>query len=330
MKIKLNGNNQSLRELMEREGFRFPCGGKGICGRCKVIAADFPPTERDKRFLSDAEISAGVRLACDKILNGETELEPLFAREENRAERLDYADSYAVFTDYATFVGLAADGEIKDSVLLPPTEISHSALRGAAQKEVVELIERHSVAKAGTMLIAADPLRFHALTGIGEAIPDGDTVDAALFNMPAEEVYIAPVKGELTGGNIPLEAYGMETGEMLVAGGLVMYMDENSLHTAYILRTREGIPAFKATVEYFLERFLPVKRSYVAPDALMEERGGFRPVASRAPRNAAAALGSNRIRAALRKLAYKSESENLVEDDMWQKHFSAFGTPADK
>ena len=115
MKIKLNGNNQSLRELMEREGFRFPCGGKGICGRCKVIAADLTPTERDKRFLSDAELAKGVRLACDKTLNGAIELEPLFSREENRAERLDYADSYAVFTDYATFIGLAADGEVKDS-----------------------------------------------------------------------------------------------------------------------------------------------------------------------------------------------------------------------
>ena len=293
MKIKLNGNNQSLRELMEREGFRFPCGGKGICGRCKVIAADLTPTERDKRFLSDAELAKGVRLACDKTLNGA----------ENRAERLDYADSYAVFTDYATFIGLAADGEVKDSAALPPTEISHSALRGVAQKETVELIERHSVAKAGTMLLAADALRFHALT--------------------ADDVYLPPIKGDLTGGNVPLEAFGMQTGEMSVAGGLVMYMDENSLHTAYILRTAESASAFKATVEYFLERFMPVKRNYVAPDNLMAERGGFHPVNSKIPENAAAALSSNRIRAQLRRLSEKIESEDLVHDDMWQKHFAA-------
>ena len=247
----------------------------------------------------------------------------MFSREENRAERLDYADSYAVFTDYATFIGLAADGEVKDSVALPPTEISHSALRGIAQKETVELIERHSVAKAGTMLIAADALRFHALTGIGEAIPEGDTVEASLFNMPADDVYLPPIKGDLTGGNVPLEAFGMQTGEMSVAGGLVMYMDENSLHTAYILRTAESASAFKATVEYFLERFMPVKRNYVAPDNLMAERGGFHPVNSKIPENAAAALSSNRIRAQLRRLSEKIESEDLVHDDMWQKHFAA-------
>lgn len=330
MKIKLNGNNQSLRELMEREGFRFPCGGKGLCGRCKIVAPGLAPTERDARFLSAAELSDGVRLACDKTVNGKLELEALFAREDNRAERLDYADAFAVFTDYATFAGLAQDGEIKDSAILPPVGISHSLLRGTAQKETVELIERHSVAKAGTMLLAAEPLRFHALTGIGEAIPAGDTVDAALFNMPAEEVYIPPIKGELTGGNVPLEALGAEPGEMLVAGGSVIYIGDGSVHTAYIPRTPESLPAFKATVEYFLERFMPVKRSYVAPDSVMEARGGFHPTASRIPENAAAALASNRVRAALKRLSDKVESEELAEDDMWQKHFSAFGTPADK
>ena len=173
------------------------------------------------------------------------------------------------------------------------------------------------------MLLAADALRFHALTGIGEAIPEGDTVEAALFNMPADDVYLPPIKGDLTGGNVPLEAFGMQTGEMSVAGGLVMYMDENSLHTAYILRTAESVSAFKATVEYFLERFMPVKRNYVAPDNLMAERGGFHPVNSKIPENAAAALSSNRIRAQLRRLSEKIESEDLVHDDMWQKHFAA-------
>lgn len=73
MMIKLNGNNSSLRDLMEREGFRFPCGGKGLCGRCKIVAPNFKPTDRDLRFLSTEEISAGVRLACDKFLDGEAE-----------------------------------------------------------------------------------------------------------------------------------------------------------------------------------------------------------------------------------------------------------------
>ena len=324
MKIKLNGQNASLRGLMEREGFRFPCGGKGLCGRCKVVAKELPPTERDHRFLTAEELQAGVRLACDKTIDGEIELEPLFGREENRAERMDYSDAYAVFTDYATFAGLVADGEVADSVLLPPTEISHFALRGAAQKEIVELIERHSVAKAGTMLIAAEPLRFHALTGIAEAIPEGDTVDAALFNMPADEVYLPPIKGELLGGNIPLEALGREQGEMLVAGGTVLYVGEASIHTAFIYRTKESLGVFKATVEYFLERFMPVKRSYIAPDPVMEERGGFHPVQSLIPVNAAQALGSNRVKAKLRKLSAKLETEDLVNSDCFHKYLSNF------
>ena len=195
MMIKLNGNNSSLRDLMEREGFRFPCGGKGLCGRCKIVAPNFKPTDRDLRFLSTEEISAGVRLACDKFLDGEAEIECLFAREDNKAERMEYADAYAVFTDYGTFIGLAADGEVKDSVFLEPTVAEHFTLAGKAQREVVELIERHSVAKAGVMLLAADAKRFHALTGINEPMPSGDNTDASLFNMPADEVYIPPIYG---------------------------------------------------------------------------------------------------------------------------------------
>ena len=55
----------------------------------------------------------------------------------------------------------------------------------------------------------------------------------------------------------------------------------------------------------------------------MAERGGFHPVNSKIPENAAAALSSNRIRAQLRRLSEKIESEDLVHDDMWQKHFAA-------
>ena len=43
-----------------------PCGGKGKCGKCKVIAKSglSPMTEREKSFLTDEEIAQGVRLAC--------------------------------------------------------------------------------------------------------------------------------------------------------------------------------------------------------------------------------------------------------------------------
>lgn len=319
MMIKLNGKNSSLRDLMEREGFRFPCGGKGLCGRCKIVAPNFKPTDRDLRFLSTEEISAGVRLACDKTLDGEAEIDCLFAREENKAERMEYADAYAVFTDYGTFIGLAADGEVKDSVFLEPTVAEHFTLAGKAQREVVELIERHSVAKAGVMLLAADAKRFHALTGINEPMPSGDNADASLFNMPADEVYIPPIYGGFAGGDLALELYGRERGEMVVAGGYFAYIGAASVHTAYISLAPESLNAYKATAEYFLRRFAPVKRTLIGENAVVSARGGFVPEASKIPVNAAAALDSNRVKAALRRLVAKTECESLADDDIWQE-----------
>lgn len=304
---------------MEREGFRFPCGGKGLCGRCKIVAPNFETTDRDSRFLSSEEIAAGIRLACDKILDGEAKIDCLFAREDNKAERMEYADAYAVFTDYGTFIGIAADGEVRDAADCEATAAEHFTLAGKAQREVVELIERHSVAKAGVMLLAADARRFHALTGLNEPLPSGDSTDAAIFNMPADEVYLPPVYGGFVGGDLALELYGRETGEMVVAGGYFAYIGESSVHTAYISLSPESLNAYKATVEYFLRRFLPVKRTVIGQNAVISARGGFVREQSRIPSNAAAALDSNRVKAALRRLVAKVESESLADDDMWQE-----------
>ncbi|MGQ9457116.1 MAG: ASKHA domain-containing protein, partial [Anaerolineae bacterium] len=41
------------------------CGGRGICGKCRVRVADAPPpTEADRRLFREEELAAGWRLAC--------------------------------------------------------------------------------------------------------------------------------------------------------------------------------------------------------------------------------------------------------------------------
>ena len=318
MKLKFSAKNTDLRVLMEREGFRFPCGGKGLCGRCKIVAPVFKPTERDLRFLSAEEISEGIRLACDKTVDGELEIECLFGREANKAERMDYADAYAVFADYGTFVGLAADGEVKDGIDSDATAAERFTLAGRAQREVVELIERHSVAKAGVMLLAADARRFHALTGLNEPLPSGDSTDAGLFGLPADEAYLPPIPGDFIGGDLPLELFGREEGELVVAGGYFAYIGNASVHVAYISPSPESLNAYKATAEYFLTRFMPSKRVCVGENAVISARGGFVKETSRIPSNAAAALNSNRVKAALVRLAARMETESLADDDLWQ------------
>ena len=53
-----------------------PCGGKGKCGKCKVLARGglSPMTEREKALLTPQEIEQGIRLACMAEIAGEGEI----------------------------------------------------------------------------------------------------------------------------------------------------------------------------------------------------------------------------------------------------------------
>ena len=50
-----------------------PCGGDGRCGRCRVIVAGdcAAPTVAETEHLSEADLEAGYRLACQATLNGD-------------------------------------------------------------------------------------------------------------------------------------------------------------------------------------------------------------------------------------------------------------------
>ena len=56
-----------------------PCGGKGRCGKCRVVASGglSPISEQEQRLLSMEEISAGLRLACQTQATGDSRLQIL-------------------------------------------------------------------------------------------------------------------------------------------------------------------------------------------------------------------------------------------------------------
>jgi len=66
-----------VRELLVREGLLvdFPCGGRGLCGQC-MIRID-PPTasgQGGKKPLGEAELAAGMRLACLAVIEQDCSL----------------------------------------------------------------------------------------------------------------------------------------------------------------------------------------------------------------------------------------------------------------
>lgn len=55
-----------------------PCGGKGLCGKCRIILIEgelSAPDERELQLLSAAEIASGLRLACRSRVKGSAEIE---------------------------------------------------------------------------------------------------------------------------------------------------------------------------------------------------------------------------------------------------------------
>lgn len=59
-------------------GIRSDCGGKGLCGKCRVIVQDksavSEPTEAEMKHLSSKELAAGYRLACSTLLKHSTKV----------------------------------------------------------------------------------------------------------------------------------------------------------------------------------------------------------------------------------------------------------------
>ena len=65
-----------LSQLLQKEHFPLatPCGGKGLCGKCRVRiqGAVSPPDTEEARFLGEELLAQGFRLACRCTLLGES------------------------------------------------------------------------------------------------------------------------------------------------------------------------------------------------------------------------------------------------------------------
>jgi uncharacterized 2Fe-2S/4Fe-4S cluster protein (DUF4445 family) len=65
-----------IREL-DIEGFSAPCGGKGTCGKCRIICKEGsfgPLSDQEQRHLDPIDIAGGTRLACFCTIPAESRL----------------------------------------------------------------------------------------------------------------------------------------------------------------------------------------------------------------------------------------------------------------
>ena len=68
IRIENIGEGTSVLQALQAQGeyIPAPCGGNGTCGKCRVRFVQNPPapSQADRKVLTEAEIAAGVRLAC--------------------------------------------------------------------------------------------------------------------------------------------------------------------------------------------------------------------------------------------------------------------------
>lgn len=68
IRIENQKEGTSILQALQAQGeyILAPCGGNGTCGKCRVRFVQDPPapSQAGRKVLTEAEIAAGVRLAC--------------------------------------------------------------------------------------------------------------------------------------------------------------------------------------------------------------------------------------------------------------------------
>ncbi len=320
MKIQINTQNEiSLRSHLESEGFSFPCGGKGVCGRCKIIAPSLTPSEKDKTFFTEAELKLGYRLACDKVVKGWLEIDCLLEKRQKEKIKYTDADAYVIFEDGRTVVGLCDGGEVLDEVILAPTPTSFRELRSVAQHETVELYEEHGLAKATTILIAGTPQKTTEATGIIEEYLTCNVLEARLFDMASEDVLLLPKPTALVGSDLLLEMLGREEGTFLIKDGYLAYLDETTLYVSRVMLDGLNPTFYVAAVGFYMLKFQPKKKLIVGNHAVYTLFKEMERERSQASKNASQVLASNRNKAKLERLAKKVVEVALFEEELFHE-----------
>ena len=142
-----------------------PCGGHGKCGKCRVVAHGHlsPPSEAERRLLSEAELARGVRLSCLTRVQGDCTVETNYAGQstarivtEGTARGIEIKptfDRYGVAVDIGTTT-LAARLYGADGKLLADVSRLNPQLQCGA-----DVISRIEAALAGKADLLADLIR---------------------------------------------------------------------------------------------------------------------------------------------------------------------------
>ncbi|MFI3228928.1 MAG: 2Fe-2S iron-sulfur cluster binding domain-containing protein [Bacillota bacterium] len=348
MIVKQNGKNNSLRDALLNEGFAFPCGGKGICGRCRIIAPTLEATALDLRFISAEDRAKGVRLACDKQFDGSIELNPLALKKSAPPKKIETPEVVAGLYDTHTTLSILDNGEVVETAVFASPDLTTNELRAVVQKNAIEFYEKYGVAKAITLMVFGTKQRLEMFTKSTDPLrfTSGDTIEASVYAMPAEDVYLPPLS-EMDGGSVALlELLDSKTNSIVVSltnnivtvisNGATGVVATSLSDTATLVSDIKAgvfsaeVMSLFATINYFATHpdftkvviysdtvtqndINSILNQYIKPTiACVEVKG------SNAQQMAIAVLENNRLKTKLNRLASKISYISLLNDSVWQ------------
>lgn len=345
-------DNAPLKEPLIDAGFRFPCGGYGKCGKCRISCPELPPTELDKRFLSPSQIAEGVRIACDKKVGTSLTIE---CKMEASAPKIILRECSvsAVITDEEISVSIVGDEIVETVTRKNPLSVYKSfeelinayssspatltnALRAVIGKESVELFEKYGAAKAGTTAIAAKGVYLKILAGLNieSSFEDVEILSQTdRFGLPTESIYLLPAKGDFIGGEIFAECVKLKERSLLIdcekTLSLIHIGDEDNVATAIwdCDYSEVALRCLRAAVK-FLTKDKPVPAVFLfgsyayKAEAALENEMLTVYHRDKEPSSTANALLSFRTRSKLLKEADRTSFTTLFENELFQSYFT--------
>lgn len=238
MRIIINGIKKEvkgtlLKDALEDNGYVFPCGGVGKCGKCRINAPLLEPTTLDRRFLSDVLIGQGVRLACDKKLidnlevsysaQVKTTVQTRKLEECRIGVRLSYTTVSVSIIEYETvetvYAPMPFEGglsRLKEDYERDRESYSKK-IRAIIGKESVELFEKFGCAKADTLAVGGSGTLIKMLLGLplNEELTDIAFEDSKLA-LPSDSVYFLPTLNDCIGGDFLADMVELPTRTLLL------------------------------------------------------------------------------------------------------------------
>ncbi len=226
----------------------FPCGGEGICGRCKVLFSENPPSPSvyDRKMLSEDEIARGVRLACKAVIEGDCQVvlpsiqggvslvskgDLLIPLEELVEVPVGGDNAHAVGIDLGTTTIFVSLVDLRSRKRLGWRKVANPQTPWGDDlvSRIKAASDPNTARKMRDVTMAAVEKQVNELASDAGILP-GQAAYALAGNAPMEELFFSstlssfgryPFRGELAGSQTVAGPFGLPMVLLPVAGGMV-------------------------------------------------------------------------------------------------------------